>query len=234
MSSPAMDSISVSDIDVAPSTQTQATIKTLPDELLLAVLGELSIKDRAKVRTVSKKWNDLVMDLGIHLEPLFVDEQQGVPFYSNDNAIRLNIWANSYDFHGQFKLADDLQVPYSSLTRMESYEMMYYTRSQFLTDPPISTLALQVIGPPGSSIRPMHAILRTATRTMKGSGGLRCGDLLDVFDKMRAYDTTLSLAGWDFAGWFATNGDGVDYDYVCKWASTKSGIEVRKCTGNGD
>ena len=42
MSSPAMDSISVSDIDVAPSTQTQATIKTLPDELLLAVLGELS------------------------------------------------------------------------------------------------------------------------------------------------------------------------------------------------
>lgn len=59
MSSSAMESISSGDIDAASSTQTQTqtqtTINTLPDELLLAVLSVLSIKDRAKVRTVSKK-----------------------------------------------------------------------------------------------------------------------------------------------------------------------------------
>lgn len=74
MSFSAVDSISVSNIDAASSTRTQTTTSTLPDELLLAVLGVLSMKDRAKVRTVFKKWNDLAKDLGTHLEPLFVDD----------------------------------------------------------------------------------------------------------------------------------------------------------------
>lgn len=55
MSPSVIDSISVSDIDAASSTQTPTTINTLPDELVLAVLSVLSIKDRAKTRTVSKK-----------------------------------------------------------------------------------------------------------------------------------------------------------------------------------
>lgn len=74
MSFSAVDSISVSNIDAASSTRTQTTTSTSPDELLLAVLGVLSMKDRAKVRTVFKKWNDLAKDHGTHLEPLFVDD----------------------------------------------------------------------------------------------------------------------------------------------------------------
>lgn len=67
MSSSATDAISVDSIDTEPSSQTTTTIDTLPDELLLAILAALSLKDRAKVQTVSKRWNNLVMDLGFHL-----------------------------------------------------------------------------------------------------------------------------------------------------------------------
>jgi len=232
MSSSAMDSISISDIDVASSTQTQTTINTLPDELLLAVLGVLSINDRAKVRTVSKKWNDLVMDLGIHLEPVFIDDQLGVPFYSNDIAIRLNHRAFSYDVRGQSKLAADLKIPFENLDEADVDIIIWLPsqRSEFLTDPPISTLAFQVTGPPDtpreSQEQPMHAVMRNT----KSFGGIRLGDFLDVCDKMRAYDTRLSLAGWGFVAWFATEGDGVHYEIVSERADARGGMEVRKCT----
>jgi len=219
---------------VEASSQTSSTIDTLPDELLLAILGALSLKDRAKVRTVSKKWNNLVMDLGIHLEPLFVDDQEGVPIYSNDIPIRLNIWAKG-------GLFDDLQVemqselPHAKLTRVwnSCSFWMHLDRHEFLTDPPISTLALHVTGPPETPRQPMHAMLRTATLTAKGSGGIRLGHLLDVFDQMRAYDTKLSLVGWGFAAWFATIKDGFAYVKVGE-RTTRNGIEVRKCTGTED
>ena len=146
MSSSAMDSISISDIDVASSTQTQTTINTLPDELLLAVLGVLSINDRAKVRTVSKKWNDLVMDLGIHHEPLFVDDQLGIPFYSGDITIRQNFHAWDPDSDSLTRIWE-ADLPNAKLTRSgDSIPIaLHMYRSEFLTFPPISTLALHVI-----------------------------------------------------------------------------------------
>jgi hypothetical protein len=218
--------------NAASPSQTSTTIDTLPNELLLATLGLLSVMERAKVRTVSKRWNNIVMDLGIHLEPLFVDDRLGVPFYSKDNEIALNVWCWHPEYNRlEQRLEDDL--PPAKLGHAGSSESMYWRRSEFLTNPPISTLALEVIGPPGSPRQPMHAILRTATPTAKGSGGIRFGDLLDMFDKMRAYDTKLSLVGWRFVAWFATEIDGVGHDYFCERASTKSGIEVRKFIGKG-
>lgn len=169
------------------------------------------------------------MDLGINLEPLFVDDKLGVPFYSNNVPIHLNVCGFSCDYDGQDKLADDLQIPYASLTRIKSCRLMYWECSTLLTDPPISTLALQVIGPPESLRGPMHVTLRA----VKGSGGISFGDLLDVFDKMRAYDTKLSLAGWDFAAWFATKGDEINYDSICE-RGTRNRIEVRKCNGKDE
>ena len=220
--------------NAASPSQTSTTIDTLPNELLLATLGLLSVMERAKVRTVSKRWNNIVMDLGIHLEPLFVDDQLGVPFYSSEIKIELNLWAFWFDFPGQEKLAAELQVPFESLTEVRYWSLMHYVRSEFLTDPPISTLAFQVTGPPGTprraQIQPIHAVLRSA----KGSGGIRLGDFLDMCEKMRAYDTRLSLVGWGFVAWFAREGDGVNYDYVCERASTRNGIEVRKCTRKSD
>jgi hypothetical protein len=172
------------------------------------------------------------MDLGIHLEPLFVDGWLGVPFYSKDVEIELNIWC----WHPEYsqleqRLEDDL--PSAKLEHAGSSESMCWRRSEFLTNPPISTLALKVIGPSGSPRQPMHAILRTATPTVKGSGGIPFGNLLDIFDKMRAYDTKLSLVGWRFVAWFATERDGYIYEIVGE-RITKNGIEVRKCIGTDD
>lgn len=208
---------------------------TLPDELLLAILGELSILDRTRIRRVSRKWNNLVMDLGIHLDPLFVDEKEGIPFYSNDVDICRRIWAIATESGDAEKMLE-ADFPYVSLWRIETTdtEMMYGTRSEYLTNPPISSLAFQVIGPPGTPRQPMIAILRTATRTAKGSGGIRYGDLLDMCDKMRAYDTKLSLVGWRLAAWFGIEHDWSEYDIICERASTRNGIEVRKCREEDD
>lgn len=225
-----MEAVDPSETTAADSSQTPGTVDTLPEELLLAIFGELSLKERAKVRTVSKRWNNLVMDLGIHLDPLFVDDKLGVPFYSSDFPIRRNIWAVSVDYLRHMELANELQIPSASLTQMEGCPPMYFKRSQFLTHPPISTLALQVVGPLDSGRQPMHAMLRAT----KGSGGIRVGDVLDVFDKMRAYDTKLSLVGWEFAAWYATKKDDDRYDDVCERASTSNGIEIRKCNGKDE
>ena len=225
-----MESVDTGETAAVHSSQTSGFIDTLPNELLLAILGKLPLKERAKVRTVSKRWNNLVMDLGFHLEPLFVDDKLGVPFYSSDPPIRRNIWAVSLDYLRRMELADELQIPSASLTQMEGCPPMYFKRSQFLTHPPISTLALQVVGPLDSGRRPMHAMLRAT----KGSGGIRLGDILDVFDKMRAYDTKLSLVGWEFAAWYATKKDDDHYDDVCERVSTRNGIDIRKCTGKVD
>lgn len=228
-----MDSLSILFNDATHSFQASSTIDTLPDELLLTVFSVLSLRDRAKIRTVSKRWNDVVMDLGIHLEPLFVDDQEGIPFYSNDVTIELNLWAwlPKFTFLQQ---GLEAEIPYANLNHVGSSEPMYWRRSEFVTNPPISTLALQVIGPPGSPRQPMHAVLRVAAPTATGSVGIRLGDLLDAFDSMRAYDTNLSLQGWCFAAWFATTRDGFSYGSVCEGTNTKSRIQVCKCTGNGD
>ena len=231
MSSSFIESISVSEIDAASSSQTPTTFNTLPNELLLAVLGVLSIKDRAKARTVSKKWNDLVMDLGVHLEPFFVDNELGIPFYSHEIAIRLHHCAVAYDFPGHTKLADDLKIPFKNLTEAGVLVWLPSHRSKFLTDPPISTLAFQVIEPMGT---PRENHMRAVLRNSKSSGGIRLGDFLDMCEKMRAYDARLSLECWSILAWFAMEENGADYDYVCEPASTKNGIEVRKCTKKDD
>jgi hypothetical protein len=155
-----------------------------------------------------------------------------VPFYSKDVEIELNIWCWRPEYNRlQQRLENDL--PSAKLGHAGSSEFMYWRRSEFLTNPTISTLALEVIGPSGSPRQPMHAILRTATPTVKGSGGIRFGDLLDMFDKMRAYDTKLSLVGWRFVAWFAIERDGYVYEIVGK-RITKNGIEVRKCINTDD
>ena len=226
-----MGSTRVSDIDSASSFQTPTTINTLPDELLLAVFRVLSITDRAKVRTVSKKWNRLVMDLGIHLEPLFVDDKLGIPFYSNEIAIQLHHAAVTCYFTDHTKLADDLKIPFKNLTEAGVLVWLPLNRSEFLTDPPISTLAFQVIAPTGT---PRENQMRAVLRNSKSSGGIRLGEFLDMCEKMRVYDARLRLECWSMLAWFAMEGNGVHYDYVCEPASTKNGIEVRECTKKDD
>lgn len=51
---------------------------------------------------------------------------------------------------------------------------------------------------------------------------------MDVFDKMRAYDTKLSLEGWSFVACYATEKDGFETEEVGE-RTTRNGIEGRKC-----
>ena len=141
-----MDLPSSGDTNPTPSPQAPATIGSLPDELLLAMLGGLSVTDRARVRRVSKKWNDLVMDLGIHHEPLFVDDQLGIPFYSGDITIRQNFHAWDPDSDSLTRIWE-ADLPNAKLTRSgDSIPIaLHMYRSEFLTFPPIRTLALHVI-----------------------------------------------------------------------------------------
>lgn len=64
---------------------------------------------------------------------------------------------------------------------------------------------------------------RAVLRNSKSSGGIRLGDFLDMCKTMRAYDARLRLECWSILAWFAMEGNGVDYDYVCEPASTKNG-----------
>jgi hypothetical protein len=232
MSSRATEIISASETIAVPSSQTPSAVDRLPDELLLAILGELSIRDRTKILRVSKKWNDLVMDLGIYLDPLFVDEREGIPFYSDEIPVYRRLWAIDTDFDGANEILQ-ADFPRLALFRVCTSDslMMHLARSEYLTSPPISTLAFQVTGPPGTPRQPMTAVLRTATPTARGSGGIRFGDLLDMLDKMRAYDTKLSLVGWRFAAWYGVQQDWSRYDIICERACTRNGIEVRKRIG---
>lgn len=226
MSPSAADPISDGDIDTEPSS-TSGTINTLPDELLLAILGVLSHPDRAKALTVSKKWNNLIMDLGTHLEPLFVDHQKGIPFYANDVTIRLNPCVNRGVFDSlQESLIADL--PHAELTRVVTSYVPYWRLSEYLTDPPVSTLAIQVAVPSRTPKQLMAAVMRTATPAAPGPKGLRVCDLLDAYSEMRAYDTDHSLQGWGFTAWLATTREGFVYEKVGKNV-TRNGVEVRKC-----
>ena len=48
-------------------------LNDLPDELLIQVLREVPVECRVSLRTVSRKWHNIILDLGYHIEPKFVD-----------------------------------------------------------------------------------------------------------------------------------------------------------------
>jgi hypothetical protein len=228
---PAIDSTRTGNTDIALSPPRSNIIDTLPNELLLTILGLAPLQDRTKVRRVSKKWSSFIYDVGYHLEPLFIDESSCIPFYSDDVPIRVHTHAsmwNSMDFYHLQKRMDQ-DIPYAELTQVTYSAVLRWKRSEFLTSPPISTLALQITAPPGSPRQPMHAMIRTVTPAVKGEG-IRIGDLLDMLEKMRAYDATLSLKGWGFTAWFATKGDGFEFEDAGEQVTRRNGLEIRKCT----
>lgn len=113
---------------------------------------------------------------------------RGLPF-SDQIAIQLHPSAVSFDFLGHVKLAKDLKTPLLNITEAKLSISMSSQRSEFLTDPPISTLAFQLAGPP-STLREQQicAVLRNS----KGSGAIRLGDFLDMCERMRVYEARLN------------------------------------------
>lgn len=55
-------------------------LSDLPDELLIHIIRQVPVESRVNIRRVSQKWHSIILDIGYHVEPLFVDDKYEVPF----------------------------------------------------------------------------------------------------------------------------------------------------------
>jgi hypothetical protein len=65
-------------------------IGDLPDELLINILSHVPSGHRMEIRPVSQKWNDIICDIRYHIDPVFICEESGLPYYSSTTPIRFN------------------------------------------------------------------------------------------------------------------------------------------------
>lgn len=156
-------------------------IHTLPDELLVHILSDVPRELRISIRRVSKKWSRIIRDLGYHIEPVSVSED-GFPDYANAIGMKHNpatLYIGNSPIDWFFPLARGRRFTNADLLR---------SRSQFITSPPISMVYLSVWKPEvGSKKRTLvHSVVRTAAPALKGSEGVRIGDLMDVIESMKA------------------------------------------------
>jgi hypothetical protein len=177
----------ISDLSIDGSPQRQ--ISDLPDELLINIFSHLPAEHRMVIRSVSQKWNNIISDVGYHLEPLFV-ATDGMPHYSAKTPIRVNpafIAINVMNVELGARYTEVL------LSRRElSDTELLQRRSEFVTSPLTSMIGLmdiiQHVFPDGDSadLEAVSAVLKTATPVSKRSEGVRVGELLDLLDKAPA------------------------------------------------
>jgi hypothetical protein len=72
------------------SIQNPKQISDLPDELLTDILSRVPSEQRMGIRLVNQKWNDIICDIGYHIDPLFICEESGLPYYSSTTPLRFN------------------------------------------------------------------------------------------------------------------------------------------------
>lgn len=155
----------------------------LPDELLVQVLSAIPVECRVGIRTVSKKWHIIVLDLGYHIEPDFM--VGGYPHYAFGIPMKLN--PAICDFT---KMPSDLTRPVQrGLIDQRDLTGLLSRRSEFITSPPVSMLTVTWCDR-GRRLqhRDIPMVLRTATSGWRRSEGIRIGDLLDILEK-----TSISL-----------------------------------------
>lgn len=177
--------MSISNTDSLATTHSNSAknLCDLPDELLLQVLSAVPVECRVGIRTVSKKWHGIVLDLGYHIEPDFM--VSGYPHYAFEIPMKLN--PAICDFT---KKPFDLTRPVQrGLIDQRDLTELLSRRSEFITSPPVSMLSVTWCD---RSYRLQHKsipmVLRTATSGWKRSEGIRIGDLLDILEK-----TSMSL-----------------------------------------
>jgi hypothetical protein len=149
-------------------------------------------EDRVRMRTVSKLFNKTFTRIGYHLDPVFVrDHCKGshyFPFYPPEVPIQLHPMFRRnillFDNHDH-TIIDTIVKFWLAPDRKE----MEQRRSQFIISPPISAVCLVCPNFRGHN----YAVLRTATHITKRPEGVRVGDLLDTFDKMKAHNPGASM-----------------------------------------
>lgn len=184
----------------ADSTNKAKNLCDLPDELLLQILSTVPLKDRVYIRSVSKKWHSIVLDLGYHLEPDFISWPDtpyypwGMPTCQSEFPIRFN--PSLHILTGLYQIREKKEgfYPFSEIDEWDAISLRK-RRSEFITSPPISMVKL-FWSSEGSWMNEKAAlmILRTATPAWKNSEGVRIGDLLDIFEKLMSSTTQNRLA----------------------------------------
>jgi hypothetical protein len=221
-------SASAKDIDTLSAPSSPSPISTLPDELMLAILVMLPVQDRANLRTVSRRWQDLISDLGYHLEPLYLGYGE-ILYYTDDIWTQLHPCLNWGRNRDQSKPSIARGAPpFVKVVAMVDQDELLRKRSEFATRPPISVLELRgcELQGPIRERRTRHAVLRTVTPSSKRPEGIRIGDLVDSYAKMKAHDPT-GTQEWDCSAYFATDKLHYGLETICEPASCGR-FEVRR------
>jgi hypothetical protein len=204
-------------------------IGDLPDELLINILSHVPSGHRMEIRPVSQKWNDIICDIRYHIDPVFICEESGLPYYSSTTPIRFNSVLSTD------RKCDkgESQTPWPQLVCSDTFDKkkqakLLQSRAEFITSPPISVLKLHVVAHTEDHLVSMT--LRAATPVSKRPQGLRVGDLIDYFDMLGAYAQNM---GWDWYG-SASYRDWANFrQWPQSWevvdeAKGKLGFEVRR------
>lgn len=170
-------------------------LNDLPDELLICVLRQVPIERRVSIRTVSRKWYSIILDIGYHVDPLFMDDKLEAPHFSKDLPMKLNpaITWNPLRLsgpEGEYKM-------HTGFIDKPRCKDLLPRRSEFITSPPISVAHVHLTcydlkkgqrSERGERIPFISSqmVLRTAMPSQNRSEGIRIGDLLDIYEKMRA------------------------------------------------
>lgn len=202
----------------ADSTNKAKNLCDLPDELLLQILSAVPLKDRVCIRSVSKKWHSIILDLGYHLEPDFISWPD-TPYYPCGVQIRPNPIIDNLTNLQQIRQG------FYRWGRMNERDVisLQKRRSEFITSPPISMVRLVW----SDNLTVVLMTLRTATPAWKRTEGIRIEDLLDLFEKLSTStsDPSAYWLGISFAS--AREADYRDH-MVTQKAVGGAGIELRK------
>lgn len=158
----------------------------LPDELLVQVLSQVPVEARVGLRTISKKWHNIILDLGYHIEPNFLDDFWGA-HYSSNYHVKLNPFIDDFADGAR---CNELSIHTGRLDKW-NFQKLLERPSELITSPPVSMIDMRFRDRGGWSNQGdfVFMSLRTATPACKRSEGIRISDLLDILEKMGASTT---------------------------------------------
>lgn len=156
-------------------------LSNLPDELLVNILCQVPVECRVRIRTVSQKWDRIIIDLGFHVEPISLPSESHCYLqYPRKLRIKLNPAISSLCKTGDHGASSSsLSEHISNSTR----DKLLTKRSEFISSPPISMVGITIWGPESRnrfSQAGIHSQMRTTFY------GIRVGDLIDVMNDMEA------------------------------------------------
>lgn len=187
----------------------QQVLKT--HELLALILDQVPLECKSRLCRVSTAWHDLLSksrQVDPFPESLGLDRTDvcaGIPHYTSEINFRINP-AVEQDFGGELEQGAEEDTAWHDehgvavqLCPQLGEEEMVARQDQFLTDPPITTIS-------------MNLLYSSMSVTFRDKGGIRIRDFMSVYRAMNA-QVNVSERGFDGksitpAGWLALCKDG--------------------------